>query len=385
MGVPRAGTGGAETALERMEIRPDGERLTRVELSLGGGEPVSWLTIVDFTMRVGAARLRMGGIAGVGTDENHRYKGYSRRCMEAAVAHMTAEGYDCSMLFGIADYYPKWGYATAIPWYRVTATAEAIERSASGATLEARPLTPEDHPAALALEEAFTALRSGTLDRRLPGQPHITKGSGWESAARPVGVFSPKKGLVGYYVADADNAGMVSELCLRDRAHACEVSRALSDDLRREGRDAVEMLLPPDHPYVEFLERFGVRCEVTYPYRQDIMLRICNLVPMMRKVAVELERHLCRHPCDALGALTFQTDLGAVTLRSQLHRVEVSEEPCRTTIRMPQWVLMQILMRYRSLADALTETGVEATDDVSEAWLRLFPRAYPFIWKTDAF
>ncbi len=371
--------------MERIEVRPDGERLTRVELSLDDGAVVSWLTIVDFVMRVGAARLRMGGIAGVGTDENHRFRGYSRKCMDAAVAHMASEGYDCSMLFGIPDYYPKWGFATAVPWYRVVATTEALERAGAGATLDARPLGREDHEAALALEEAFTDLRSGSIDRRATGAPLFTKGSGWDSAPRPMGVFCPKKGLVGYYVTNVDNAGVVSELSVRDRRWASEVARSLAEDLKREERTEAEMLLPPDHPFAEYLKRFGVRCEVTYPYQQDIMLRVCNLAPMMRKVAVELERHLGLHPCDALGTLTFETDLGTVTLRSQQHRVEVSEEPCRPAIRMPQWALMQVLMRYRSLADALTETGVETTDDIPEAWMRLFPRSYPFIWKTDAF
>jgi len=92
---------------------PDG-RATRLDLMLGG-ESVSWLWIVPFTLCIGQARVRMDGIGGVGTKEEHRNRGYSRRVLEAAVERMRAGDAALSMLYGIRDFYPKFGYATAGP------------------------------------------------------------------------------------------------------------------------------------------------------------------------------------------------------------------------------------------------------------------------------
>ena len=50
------------------------------------GRQVSRVVIVPMLMRVGAAVVRMDGIGGVGTEEEFRNRGYSRRVMETAVA-----------------------------------------------------------------------------------------------------------------------------------------------------------------------------------------------------------------------------------------------------------------------------------------------------------
>ena len=46
------------------------------------GELLSKLAIWPFTMRIGAAHVRMGGIGGVSTPEKHRHKGYASVVME---------------------------------------------------------------------------------------------------------------------------------------------------------------------------------------------------------------------------------------------------------------------------------------------------------------
>ena len=80
-----------------------------------GEERGSFVMINDLQMRIGAAQVRIGGIGGVSTDRNHRNKGYSRMCMEAAVDWMSSNGFDMSFLFGIRDFYDKYGYTTCMP------------------------------------------------------------------------------------------------------------------------------------------------------------------------------------------------------------------------------------------------------------------------------
>ena len=54
------------------------------------GRQVSRVVIVPMLMRIGAAVVRMDGIGGVGTEEEFRNRGYSRRVMETAVQQMRA-------------------------------------------------------------------------------------------------------------------------------------------------------------------------------------------------------------------------------------------------------------------------------------------------------
>ena len=100
---------------ERGEIRVVVEKhgTSKVELCLEG-QVVSWLWIHDLRWRVGHAGIRMGGIGGVGTDAAHRYRGYSRRCMQRACSYMRERGFQMSVLFGIGNFYHKWGFASAV-------------------------------------------------------------------------------------------------------------------------------------------------------------------------------------------------------------------------------------------------------------------------------
>ena len=64
----------------------------RISLSTEDEQDISRLWIHEYQMRFGTALLKMGGIAGVGTNEEHRNKGYSRRVMEDSTAFMTENG-----------------------------------------------------------------------------------------------------------------------------------------------------------------------------------------------------------------------------------------------------------------------------------------------------
>ena len=68
-------------------------------------QAVSKVWVNDRTMRIGSACIKMGGIGGVATNRNHRNRGYSRLCVEAANELMVREAYGMAFLFGILSYF----------------------------------------------------------------------------------------------------------------------------------------------------------------------------------------------------------------------------------------------------------------------------------------
>ncbi|HEV2124783.1 MAG TPA: GNAT family N-acetyltransferase, partial [Chloroflexota bacterium] len=136
---------------------------TRVEL-LMAGHAVSRLYIVPFTIRIGDATVRMDGIAGVGTDEEHRNRGYARHILEAAVEHMRHGDAALTMLYGISDFYHRFGYTTAGPDHYIHLTH--LEREPSlppGWTV--RPLQPGDLPSVQRLYDLNTRHAVGVAVR----------------------------------------------------------------------------------------------------------------------------------------------------------------------------------------------------------------------------
>lgn len=104
---------GTGTQLDGIVVQPnDLGRASRLSLYRDGDE-LSRTWIVPYTLRIGSATVRMDGIGGVATPEEHRNQGYSRQVLTAAVEHMKAGDAVLTALYGIPHYYPRWGYATA--------------------------------------------------------------------------------------------------------------------------------------------------------------------------------------------------------------------------------------------------------------------------------
>lgn len=155
--------------MELSDVEPDLEIIAlddgnlRVGLTLEG-EEVSRAFIIPMTVRYGVATLRMDGIGGVATEDEHRHKGYSRRVMEASVARMRSGPAGVSMLYGIRDFYPKYGYATLGPETAI----ELHDLDGMGeipAGWEVRPARVEDFAAIRAIYDESTAEATGALLR----------------------------------------------------------------------------------------------------------------------------------------------------------------------------------------------------------------------------
>jgi len=95
----------------------DEEHYHKRELWLDDNTCVSQLYVIDFMMRIGSTPVRMAGIGGVHTDRQHRKKSYMRALYEDSVTYMIDQGYCVSVLFGIENFYIKWGYATSLAQY----------------------------------------------------------------------------------------------------------------------------------------------------------------------------------------------------------------------------------------------------------------------------
>ena len=82
-------------------------------IGLVDGRIVTHYGVWDYRMRVGSARLRVGGVGVVATDSMYRGYGLMARTIDATHDAMREQGYDLAMLFGIRDFYHRYGYCNA--------------------------------------------------------------------------------------------------------------------------------------------------------------------------------------------------------------------------------------------------------------------------------
>ncbi|MGD8237007.1 MAG: GNAT family N-acetyltransferase [Armatimonadota bacterium] len=361
------------------------------------GESVSRLSIVDHEMRIGCATVRMGGIGGVHTDKEHRMRGYSRRVMTDSVEYMRENGFDVSLLFGIRNFYHKFGYITALAQHRLTMPIPPVdEGNGQHAT---RPMTDADIGRIIDLYNEDNRTRTCSVVRRHDRWTHFRKGSRFRVEARAFVVEDAGGDVVGYAgYDDVEDAVNIFEVAATDDAFA-ELVREFVRMAQAMDADTISIFAPPDHPFIEYCHRHD--CHLTTNFRADGdgMLRIINLRSAMEKTLPELEARLQRDvrfasagPEEPTG-LRIATDIGAVVLQvaGASLTVEDGDGAAACELALPQAILTQLLIGYRSLRSVLGDEAVSVSGDCTGLLDALFPSGpgrqpcEPYIWAADHF
>ncbi len=355
----------------------------RVQCVLGG-RPVSWLVINDLHWRIGSAIVRIGGIGGVGTLTEHRRRGYSRRCMDEAMALMEREHLPMAALFGIPDFYVKWGFAPVIPEPALAiATTDAAGADRDPRWRVVRFDRTRHARAALAMSRANNRDRSGTIVPAAWRTP-VRTGSDWGIRSEGAALVDRQGRLAAYAAHDVSRTALtVTEVGWRSPAVFPTLTRELAHRAARRRAATIRLFLPPDHPYAWYLRRWNVHHTVSYYATGQGMARIVDLEGTLARCAGELTRRLAASRFARwTGALGLATDLGGVTLRITSGRVTIQTGKARgRTVRVNQARLTQWLMGYRPVAAG----GFQGPARAAPLLAALFPAGHPYLWRSDRF
>lgn len=359
------------------------------------GEEVAWLNIADREMRIGSARVRMGGIGGVWTEPQHRRQGYMRQVMERAVEFMSER------------------QRLIIP----TETAIRAEGALPG-----RPFEDGDMPCILRIYNETNATRTGSVVRR----PWTWPAEGFPMGTRfftrvDLFVVENERGrIVGYCAVDSAHvdrhSGEVTPI--RDEVEVAEVgatdARAWDSILAELGRratrwevDEIRCCVPADHEFALHCRSYGARTHISTEADGGPMMRIINQDELMGKLEGELSRRVAGRGLS--GSMLVETDLGrfgiVVSNRSARVCAELSESDHAIEGRphsglkhsgLTQWKLLQLIVGYRTLDDVLSDPrDVAFAPDRTPPWrsgtsveLReladaLFPPQFAYCWHPD--
>ncbi len=345
------------------------------------GTPIAQVRIADRTMRLGAALLRVAGIGDVATHPSHRKRGLMRTLFAHVNRFMRDEGYDLSLLFGIPNFYTKFGFITAasMDWLMVPRSQLAELR----ATHRGRRARGADAEAVRRLHLADLAVRDGAMARwggvwarracrekwcRIVEDARGRPVAYWRGEARSDDTFvltdvslgrRPDRGLVASVLADLAKA-----------AKACEKPRVRLD-------------LPAAHPIGRFLLADGCEVYRGIGHRGGAMARIVGLEGLCRRMAPEWQRLLASWD----GRLRLRTDIGAVDLLISRGKLTVGPPTGRTpaVITASQANLCRLVLGFHapSAAAALGEARITpAAVPLADA---LFPLRSPAFFIPDRF
>jgi hypothetical protein len=161
---------------------------------------------------------------------------------------------------------------------------------------------------------------------------------------------------------------------------------ALVDQAITKRCENIDLYIPPDHPFAEFVQRFGAEWKITYPRYGSGMMRVLNQQPLFEKIASELEQRLAITPLAGYtGVFDLRTDLGTTTLAFDAGKLTVNVAQASTFIKLPQDKLMQLVVGYRSVRDLINAPDVQVEGEILPLLNALFPKTYAYPWVADHF
>jgi len=347
---------------------------------------VARLAVLDYTIRIGATQVTMAGIGGVHTESEHRMKGYMRVLFGDTVTYMTKGGYDISMLYGIPNFYTKFGYAAVMADHRFTIKTRDAEAAGAGArSYRSRPVAENDMPAVVKLYNANNAARTCSAVRSPDAFTKFRMGTQWGTRAETQ-LWEDSDGvLLGYAVWDKRRTEVkVAEVGARDDALYPTILTALAEQAVEKRCEQITIYAPPDDPFAEYAQRFGIEWTIWRPRYSDGMARILNQTPFLEKLAPELARRIAG--CADAKPVGLKTDLGAITLVPTTGKVRIQEGiAAGAQLALSQDRLVQLILGYRSVRDVLNSSDVTVTGDALPTLNALFPRDTAFMWRPDYF
>lgn len=353
----------------------------RVELQIDG-RVVSRATLGYLTLRIGAARVRLGGIGDVFTSRKHRKKGYSRRVLAHCLEVMTGDGNDLSMLFGIPDYYHKFGFRTSLSDYRIELPGRHVVDGPLD--LAVRKLPRSRHAEILPLYARGVRARGFGIERPRATWTGYRRGAAFRQKPL-VAAFYRRERMVGYLQYDDDRKAVrVGELWADAPAIIRQMATWLGRQCRRKVCERIEFLLPPDHPAGRMAAEVGATFTRTTHSNGGGMMRILNLGSTLAALVPELARRWAASPMADSGLdLSLATDIG--TAEIALPARAAGGPTRRGRVRLPQDRLVQLLVGTLPVADVAAADGTGIPRKLLPALEVLFPERSASILSVNCF
>lgn len=360
-----------------------GFRFEHTRVARWRGELAGALRITSDTVQLGEARLRMGGYGYVTTHPDHRHKGVASALMHATAAYLREHGYHVAMLFGIPDYYGRFGFATTLVEYAILLdTPEA--GGPAPASCRLRDAKPGDIAALRKMHAANDAATACSLVRTAA---HFT--NKWERW-KDLRVLTNRQGrLMGYYlVQEAEGCLDVIEAGVEESEpeacaallHACAAA-ATAKYLPR-----IRFALPPAHPFAAYLLQFRSTHESKVQRDAGGMMAIVNLGETLESMIPEWEHCLRRSAFhDARAEITLVIDRAPWRVRARRGAIDVAPQSGANKLSLGQIEFLQLLTGYRYLDEVLARQRRILGAEARQFLAALFPKRSPYVWQMDRF
>lgn len=366
--------------LENCGIRYPGYTQEHTRIAMCGLEIVGGLRMTTDTMRLGEARLKMGGLGWVTTSERHRKKGICTQLMEDILAYMKQHRYHLSMLFGVPDLYHRWNYVTTLADHVID--VDTLEALTFECPFQIRPAKIGDIQTLRSIHAANEGEAACSIVRT---RAHFM--CKWnESSQKRVLMDDRGKVLAYFFFRNMGDHLAVEEVGVADIGLCGSVLRASGHVAEEESLAHLRISCPPTHPMARYMLEFKSRHEMVISRDAEGMLAFVDMDETFEHMIPEWER--CLNDSGAHDMRTEATLLvGGAPYRIRANRgaIDVARVSGKSKISLSTSEMMHLMTGYRFAEDVLASKQCFLSPDARALFHAIFPKRYPFVWPFDRF
>lgn len=345
------------------------------------GELAASLRVTTETIRLGEARLKMGGLGWVTTEARFRHKGICRMLMEDTVQYMRTHRYHVSMLFGIPNFYHRFRFTTTLANHCIRIdVAEAA--SAVGLPTRTRLAKPGDLSVVQKIHNANDGDVACSIIR---SAAHMT--NRWDHL-KELRVLTNDNGKVLGYILPrrAKDHLAIDEVGVTDEASSLAALTACARLAKEEAVGTIHFMVPPPHPFARFLLQFRSSHEMQLVREEGGMMAVINLGDTLEHMIPEWENRLSGSAARAYRTeFTLLVDRVPFCIRANKGAIDVSSGAGKNKFSVDAAEFMHILTGYRHVEDVLAKSRRMLTPEARELISAIFPKRFPYVWPHDRF
>lgn len=358
-----------------------GFRREHTRIALRHGELAGALRVSTDTIHLGEARLKMGGLGWVTTAPRHRHKGVCTALMTDTLRYLRAHRYHVSMLFGIPNFYHRFGYATTFADYVITVdTLEALSTLSDG--LKGRRAKPGDIPAV----QKIHALNDDDVRCSLVRTAaHFT--NKWDRFKAARVLTDPEGKVMGYVLPSSDKDKLAFEEVGVATPSLCADILALCAAMAQESYAGLMLFqIPPGHPFAHFLLQYESTHQTCISRERGGMMAFVDLAETLESMIPEWDSLLSASALrDRRCEVTLVVDGISHRVRANKGAIDTAQMPGTNKLSLTAHELMQLLTGYRHLEDVLNTERRFIAPDAKALLEALFPKRDPYVWPFDRF
>lgn len=356
-----------------------GSRREHTRIALYKGDLAAALRLRSGTIRLGEARLRMGGFTWAAKPSASHNGAVYQALVEDITGYMKEHRFHVSILFGPQTLHRRFGYVATLADYTVVMDTDD-DSQANGVSFASRSVKPGDIPAIQKIHAANDANVPCSL---LRSTAHFT--NMWQRFKVAHVLMSPHGGILGYVLPRLHRDHLQIEEVGLAREDHCEEILSLCVSLAHHGNvKRIRISAPLGHPFAQFLRSRGGIFETRSTHHQEGMMAFVDMEETLENMVPEWES-LLAHKALSSGRVETSLIVDGACYRMRANRGAIDIAPVngRNKLGLNSGELMQLLTGYTTVQRILASRRHVLSPDAREFLTTIFPPRESFVWPFD--